>query len=36
MKHIKTLGDNPYKTIELNDDTQIDDRVWSFAIKYKE
>jgi predicted transcriptional regulator with HTH domain len=31
-----TLGDNPYKTVELNDDTQIDDRVWSFVIKYKE
>ena len=29
-------GENPYKTIELNDDTQIDDRVWSFVIKYKE
>ena len=27
---------NPYKTIELNDDTEINDRVWSFVIKYKE
>jgi len=31
-----TLGDNPYKTIELNEDTEINDRVWSFVIKYKE
>jgi len=29
-------GDNPYKTIELNEDTEINDRVWSFVIKYKE
>ena len=29
-------SDNPYKTIELNDDTEINDRVWSFVIKYKE
>jgi len=35
-KIIGGMGENPYKTIELNDDTQIDDRVWSFAIKYKE
>lgn len=31
-----TLGDNPYKTIELNEETEINDRVWSFVIKYKE
>jgi hypothetical protein len=31
-----TLGDNPYKTIELNEMTEINDRVWSFVIKYKE
>ena len=31
----ETVSDKP-KTIELNDDTQIDDRVWSFVIKYKE
>jgi hypothetical protein len=35
-RKIGGIGENPYKTIELNDDTQIDDRVWSFAIKYKE
>ena len=35
-KIIGGMGENPYKTIELNDDTQIDDRVWSFVIKYKE
>ena len=29
-------GTNPYKTVELNDDTEIDDRVWSFVIMYKE
>jgi len=29
-------GDNPYKTIELNEETEINDRVWSFVIKYKE
>jgi len=33
----KIYGDIlPYKTIELNEDTEIDDRVWSFVIKYKE
>ena len=31
-----TIGDNPYKTIELNEETEINDRVWSFVIKYKE
>jgi hypothetical protein len=35
-RKIGSIGENTYKTIELNDDTQIDDRVWSFAIKYKE
>ena len=30
-----TIGDNPYKTIELNEETEINDRVWSFVIKYK-
>jgi hypothetical protein len=35
-KVIPETGNNPYKTIELNDHTQIDDTVWSFAIKYKE
>ena len=29
-------GTNPYKTVELNNETEIDDRVWSFVIKYKE
>ena len=29
-------GENPYKTIELNEMTEINDRVWSFVIKYKE
>ena len=29
-------GTNPYKTVELNDETEIDDRVWSFVIMYKE
>ena len=29
-------GENPYKTIELNEETEINDRVWSFVIKYKE
>ena len=28
--------ENPYKTVELNEDTEIDGRVWSFVIKYKE
>jgi hypothetical protein len=36
----KILGDdprtNPYKTVELNEDTEIDDRIWSFVIKYKD
>jgi hypothetical protein len=27
---------NPYQTIELNDDTEIDGRLWSFVIKYRE
>lgn len=27
---------NPYKTVDLNEDTEIDGRVWSFAIKYKD
>ena len=27
---------NLYKKVELNEMTEIDDRVWSFAIKYKE
>lgn len=29
-------GDNPYRTVELNEDTEIDGKVWSFVIKYKE
>ena len=29
-------GTNPYKTVELNNETEIDDRVWSFVIMYKE
>jgi len=28
--------ENPYKTVELNEDTEIDGRVWSFVIKFKE
>jgi hypothetical protein len=35
-KIIGGMGENPYKTIELNDDTEINDRIWSFVIKYKE
>ena len=27
---------NPYTTVELNEETEIDDRIWSFVIKYKE
>jgi hypothetical protein len=27
---------NPYRTVELNEDTEINERIWSFAIKYKE
>jgi hypothetical protein len=30
------MGENPYKTVELNEDTEINDRIWSFVIKYKE
>lgn len=33
---VDNIFTNPYKTVELNEDTQIDDRVWSFVIKYKE
>ena len=28
--------ENPYKTVELNEDTEIDGVVWSFVIKYIE
>ena len=35
-KIIGGMGENPYKTIELNEETEINDRVWSFVIKYKE
>ena len=28
--------ENPYKTVELNEDTEIDGRVWSFVIKFIE
>ena len=28
--------ENPYKTVELNEDTEIDGIVWSFVIKYIE
>ena len=35
-KIIGIPGENPYKTVELNDDTEINDRIWSFIIKYKE
>jgi hypothetical protein len=27
---------NPYRTVELNENTEINDTVWSFVIKYKE
>ena len=33
---IPPFTSNPYKTVELNEETEIDDRVWSFVIKYKE
>ena len=32
----KVPKENPYKTVELNEDTEIDGRVWSFVIKYIE
>lgn len=35
-KPIPYTGDNPYKTIELNEMTEINDKVKSFVIKYKE
>lgn len=28
--------ENPYRTVELNENTEINDTVWSFVIKYKE
>jgi len=28
--------ENPYQTVELNEETQIDEKIYSFAIKYKE
>jgi hypothetical protein len=28
-------GENPYYTVDLNEDTQIDRNIWSFVIKYK-
>jgi hypothetical protein len=34
---VSTNGqNNPYHTVELNEDTQIDEKIWSFVIKYKE
>ena len=32
----KVPKENPYKTVELNEDTEIDGVVWSFVIKYIE
>jgi hypothetical protein len=28
--------ENPYHTVKLNEDTQIDEKIYSFVIKYKE
>ncbi len=33
---IPAFTSNPYITVELNEETEIDDRIWSFVIKYKE
>jgi hypothetical protein len=36
-RSFRHYGDiNPYKTVELNENTEINDQVWSFVIKYKE
>jgi hypothetical protein len=28
--------EKPYRVVELNEDTQIDGKIWSFVIKYKD
>lgn len=32
----QSTSNSPYKTIELNEDTEIEGKIWSFAIKYKD
>lgn len=33
---VSAVGAYKYKTIELNEETETNDKIWSFVIKYKE